>query len=221
MKLTLYLLFGSAFILVGIFALNVNAGASSFSFVDLEGVSFAPAVQRWVSLAFYVGFGVLAGIWPLHTWSPDGHASAPTAVSMLHAGVLMKLGAYGVVRMGMGLLPGGAAEVAWLMCTVACVNIVYGALSAMAQTDLKYVVAYSSVSHMGIVMLGAATLTETGLNGSVFQMFAHGVMTGLFFALVGLVYEKAHSREIGKMGGFGAVMPAVATAFTVGGRPSR
>src|SRR3989454_469462 len=216
MKLTLYLLFGSAFILVGIFALYVNAGASSFSFVDLEGVSFAPAVQRWVFLAFYVGFGVLAGIWPLHTWSPDGHASAPTAVSMLHAGVLMKLGAYGVVRMGMGLLPGGAAELAWLMGTIACVNIVYGALSAMAQTDLKYVIAYSSVSHMGIVMLGAATLTETGLNGSVFQMFAHGVMTGLFFALVGLVYEKAHSREIGKMGGFGAVMPGIATAFTVG-----
>src|SRR2546425_22279 len=165
-------------------------------------------------------WGSSGGIRPLHTWSPDGHASAPTAVSMLHAGVLMKLGAYGVVRMGMGLLPGGAAEVAWLMGTVACVNIVYGALSAMAQTDLKYVVAYSSVSHMGIVMLGAATLTETGLNGSVFQMFAHGVMTGLFFALVGLVYEKAHSRRIGKMGGFGAVMPGIATAFTVAGLSS-
>src|SRR6059036_3017283 len=220
MKLTLYLLFGSAFILVGIFALYVNAGASSFSFVDLEGVSFAPAVQRWVFLAFYVGFGVLAGIWPLHTWSPDGHASAPTAVSMLHAGVLMKLGAYGVVRVGMGLLPGGAAELAWLMGTIACVNIVYGALSAMAQTDLKYVIAYSSVSHMGIVMLGAATLTGVGLNGSVFQMFAHGVMTGLFFALVGLVYEKAHSREIFRMGGFGAAMPGIATAFTVGGLSS-
>src|SRR5947208_1585131 len=216
MKLTLYLLFGSAFILVGIFALYVNAGASSFSFVDLEGVSFAPAVQRWVFLAFYVGFGILAGIWPLHTWSPDGHASAPTAVSMLHAGVLMKLGAYGVVRLGMGLLPGAAAELAWLVGTIGCVNIVYGALSAMAQTDLKYVIAYSSVSHMGIVMLGAATLTEAGLNGSVFQMFAHGVMTGLFFALVGLVYEKAHSREIGKMGGFGNAMPGIATAFTIG-----
>src|SRR5207249_4114436 len=138
-----------------------------------------------------------------------------TGVSMLHAGVLMKLGAYGVVRVGMGLLPDGAVDLAWLVGTIACVNIVYGALSSMAQTDLKYVIAYSSVSHMGIVMLGAATLTETGLNGSVFQMFAHGVMTGLFFALVGLVYEKAHSREIGKMGGFGAVMPGIATAFTV------
>ncbi len=220
MKLTLYLLFGSAFILVGIFALYVNAGTASFSFLDLEAVTFAPAVQRWVFLAFYVGFGILAGIWPLHTWSPDGHASAPTAVSMLHAGVLMKLGAYGVVRVGMGLLPEGAQALAWLVGTIACVNVVYGALSAMAQTDLKYVIAYSSVSHMGLVMLGAATLTEAGLNGSVFQMFAHGVMTGLFFALVGLVYEKAHSREIFKMGGFGKVMPGIAAAFTVGGLSS-
>jgi NADH-quinone oxidoreductase subunit M len=220
MKLTLYLLFGSAFILVGILALWVAGGASTFSFLDLEAVAFDPAVQRWVFLAFYLGFGILAGIWPLHTWSPDGHASAPTAVSMLHAGVLMKLGAYGVVRMGMGLLPDGAAELVWLVGTVACINIVWGALSAMAQTDLKYVVAYSSVSHMGIVMLGAATLTEAGLNGSVFQMFAHGIMTGLFFALVGLVYEKAHSREIPRMGGFGHAMPGIATAFTVGGLSS-
>ncbi|MBI4593493.1 MAG: NADH-quinone oxidoreductase subunit M [Candidatus Rokubacteria bacterium] len=220
MKLTLYLLFGSAFILVGIFALYVSAGTSSFSFLELETATFAPELQRWVFFAFYIGFGILAGIWPLHTWSPDGHASAPTAVSMLHAGVLMKLGAYGVVRVGMGLLPEGASELAWLVGGIACINIVYGALSAMAQTDLKYVIAYSSVSHMGIVMLGAATLTEAGLNGSVFQMFAHGVMTGLFFALVGLVYEKAHSREIFKMGGFGRVMPGVATAFTVGGLSS-
>src|SRR5213593_3923616 len=216
MKLTLYLLFGSAFILVGIFALYTSSGIGSFSFLDLEGVAFDRSLQRWVFLAFYVGFGILAGIWPLHTWSPDGHASAPTAVSMLHAGVLMKLGAYGVVRVGMGLLPDGAAELAWLVGGIACINIVYGALSAMAQVDLKYVIAYSSVSHMGIVMLGAATLTEAGLNGSVFQMFAHGVMTGLFFALVGLVYEKAHSREIGKMGGFGKSMPGIATAFTIG-----
>jgi NADH-quinone oxidoreductase subunit M len=132
----------------------------------------------------------------------------------------MKLGAYGVVRMGMGLLPDGALELAWLVGGIACINVVYGALSAMAQTDLKYVIAYSSVSHMGLVMLGAATLTEAGLNGSVFQMFAHGVMTGLFFALVGLVYEKAHSREIFKMGGFGRVMPGIATAFTIGGLSS-
>jgi NADH-quinone oxidoreductase subunit M len=220
MKLTLYLLLGSAFILVGILALYTAAGSTSFSFLDLEQVRFDPQLQSWVFLAFYVGFGVLAGIWPLHTWSPDGHASAPTAVSMLHAGVLMKLGAYGVVRLGLGLTPEGAMHWAWLVGAIACINIVYGALSAMAQTDLKYVVAYSSVSHMGIVMLGLATLTEQGLNGSVCQMIAHGIMTGLFFALVGLVYEKAHSREIFKMGGFATMMPAIATAFVIGGLSS-
>src|SRR5213593_3859178 len=220
MKLTLYLLFGSAFILVGILALYVAGGSSSFSFLEMESADFPPGLQSWVFLAFYVGFGILAGIWPLHTWSPDGHASAPTAVSMLHAGVLMKLGAYGVVRLGMGLLSDGTQQWAWLVGSIACVNIVYGALSAMAQTDLKYVIAYSSVSHMGVVMLGAATLTENGLNGSVFQMFAHGIMTGLFFALVGLVYEKAHSREIFKMAGFGRMMPGIATAFTIGGLSS-
>jgi len=220
MKLTLYLLFGSAFILVGILALYVAGGSQSFSFLTFEAMQIDPTLQTWVFLAFYVGFGILAGIWPLHTWSPDGHASAPTAVSMLHAGVLMKLGAYGVVRLGMGLLPEAAVEWAWLVGTIACINIVYGALSAMAQKDLKYVIAYSSVSHMGVVMLGAATLTVNGLNGSVFQMFAHGIMTALFFALVGLVYEKAHSREIFKMGGFATMMPGIAAAFTIGGLSS-
>jgi NADH-quinone oxidoreductase subunit M len=219
MKLTLYLLFGSAFILVGILALYAEGG-HTFNFLALQQMKFDPAVQKWVFLAFYIGFGILAGIWPLHTWSPDGHASAPTAVSMLHAGVLMKLGAYGVVRLGMGLLPDATVYWALLVGTIACVNIVYGALSAMAQTDLKYVIAYSSVSHMGVVMLGAATLTVTGLNGSVFQMFAHGIMTGLFFALVGLVYEKAHSRAIFTMGGFGTMMPGIATAFTIAGLSS-
>jgi len=216
MKLTLYLLLGSAFILVAIFVLYFQAGVRSFSLLELAKADFGGDVQRWAFLALYVGFGILAGIWPLHTWSPDGHASAPTAVSMLHAGVLMKLGAYGLVRVGMGLLPEGTTYWAPLVGTIAVINIVYGALSAMAQTDLKYVIAYSSVSHMGIVMLGAATLTEAGLNGSVFQMFAHGVMTGLFFALVGLIYEKAHTREIGRMGGFGRQMPGIAAAFTLG-----
>ena len=220
MKLTLYLLFGSAFILVGILALYVHGGSRSFSFLTFQTMTFDPVLQSWVFLAFYIGFGILAAIWPFHTWSPDGHASAPTAVSMLHAGVLMKLGAYGVVRLGMGLLPDASVEWAWLVGAIACINIVYGALSALAQTDLKYVIAYSSVSHMGVVMLGAATLTQHGLNGSVFQMFAHGIMTGLFFALVGLVYEKSHSREIFKMGGFARMMPGIATAFTIGGLSS-
>jgi len=217
MKLTLYLLLGSAFILVGMLALYTAAGSTSFNFLDLQKVKFDPQLQSWVFVFFYIGFGVLAGIFPFHTWSPDGHASAPTAVSMLHAGVLMKLGAYGLLRLGFGLPRDGALQWAWPVGGIACINIVYGALSAMSQKDLKYVVAYSSVSHMGVVMLGMATLTEQGINGSVFQMIAHGIMTGLFFALVGLVYEKAHSREIFKMGGFATMMPGISTAFAIGG----
>ncbi len=134
---------------------------------------------------------------------------------MLHAGVLMKLGAFGVMRVGMVLLPEGTHFWVPLVGAVAAVNVLYGAFCAMSQTDLKYIVAYSSVSHMGVVMLGAATLTTTGWNGAVFQMVAHGIMTGLFFALVGLVYERAHTRTIAKMGGFGMVMPGVAAFFTL------
>src|SRR5690606_33850241 len=146
-------------------------------------------------------------LFPFHTWSPDGHAAAPTAVSMLHAGVLMKLGAFGVLRVGMVLLPDGAREWVFWVGTIAVLNILWGAFAAMAQKDLKYIVAYSSVSHMGVVMLGAATLTVSGWNGAMFQMFAHGVMTALFFALVGLVYERTHDRWIPHMGGFAAIMP--------------
>jgi NADH-quinone oxidoreductase subunit M len=163
----------------------------------------------------WLGFGTLAGVFPFHTWSPDGHASAPTAVSMLHAGVLMKLGAFGVMRIGMVLAPDAAAWWAPIVGGVAVINVLYGALSAASQTDLKYVIAYSSVSHMGVVMLGAATMTTIGWNGAVYQMVAHGIMTGLFFALVGLVYERAHTRAIFKMGGFAHRMPAVAAFFTL------
>ncbi len=224
MKLTLYLLFGSAFILVGILAIYKISGQflpqNTFDFLQLSSVHFPREFQRIFFLVIYVGFGVLAGIWPLHTWSPDGHAAAPAAGSMMHAGVLMKLGAYGVVRVGMQLMPEGALMWAWLVGTIATINIVYGALSAMWQTDLKYIIAYSSVSHMGVVMLGAATLTEPGLNGSIFQMVAHGFMTGLMFALVGLVYEKTHTRNILEMGGLGKRMPGIATFFTIGGLSS-
>jgi NADH-quinone oxidoreductase subunit M len=195
MKLTLYLLVGSALILVGILALYFAGGAVSF----------------------HLGFGSLAGFWPFHTWSPDGHASAPTAVSMLHAGVLMKLGAYGIIRLGLELLPGGAQAWVPYLVLFTLVNIVYGALVAMAQTDLKYVVAYSSVSHMGIVLLGVCSLQPIALNGAILQMFSHGVMTGLFFALVGMVYGRTHTRVIPDMGGLAHRLPFLALAFTVAG----
>ncbi|MEO0277585.1 MAG: NADH-quinone oxidoreductase subunit M [candidate division WOR-3 bacterium] len=222
-KLTLYLLLGSAFILVGLLVVYFAGGKSFDYFVLYEATKsglYSFSFQKILFLCFYIGFGVLAGVFPLHTWSPDGHAAAPTAVSMLHAGVLMKLGAYGALRIGFGLMPEGAKFWAPLVGFIACINIVYGALSAMNQMDLKYVVAYSSVSHMGFVMLGAATLSEPGLSGSVFQMFSHGIMTGLLFALVGLVYEKAHTRDALSMGGFGKKMPGIATAFGIGGLTS-
>ncbi|GIV18218.1 MAG: NADH dehydrogenase subunit M [Armatimonadota bacterium] len=221
MKLTLYLLLGSAFILVGMLAVYFLSPTQTFDIPELlKTAKFTPEQQRILFLLFYVGFGILAGIWPLHTWSPDGHASAPTAVSMLHAGVLMKLGAFGVLRVGMSLLPEGAHYWAPLMGTIAVVNIIYGAFSAMGQTDLKYVIAYSSVSHMGVVMLGLAGMNAVSLTGSTLQMFAHGIMTGLFFALVGLVYEKSHTRDILRMGGFAEKMPGIAVAFVIGGLSS-
>ena len=132
-----------------------------------------------------VGFGVLAGMWPVHTWSPDGHVAAPTGVSMLHAGVLMKLGAFGILRVGMTLLPEGADYWSPVLMVLGCTGAVYGAVSALSQKDLKYMVGYSSVSHMGYVLMGLASMTQIGVNGAVLQMFAHGVMTALMFTSVG------------------------------------
>ncbi len=215
MKLTLMLLAGSAVLLVGILAIWKAAGGTTFDLGALGARRYDPTFQKWVFPLVWLGFGALAGVFPFHTWSPDGHASAPTAVSMLHAGVLMKLGAFGVIRVGMILLPDGAQAWAPIVGSVAALNIVYGALGAMWQKDFKYVVAYSSVSHMGVVMLGAATLSVEGMNGAVFQMFAHGIMTGMLFALVGVVYERSHTRHIPSMGGFGVKMPATAVFFTL------
>ena len=224
MKLTLYLLFGSAFILVGLFLLYVEGAkflpAPTFDFLALREVELSLDLQRVLFLLFYVGFGILAGIWPFHTWSPDGHAAAPAAGSMMHAGVLMKLGAFGVLRLCFDLLPQAAHDLAWLVGTVAVINIVYGAIAAGWQTDIKYLIAYSSVSHMGIVMLGMACLTEAGIAGSVFQMVSHGIMTALLFTIVNLVYQKSHVRDMTKMGGFAQAMPGLAVAFTVAGLAS-
>ena len=226
MKLTLYLLLGSAFMLVGMLGLYFTARlpsgapAATFDLTVLSQLQYERHFQVWAFFLLYIGFGILAGIWPLHTWSPDGHASAPTAVSMLHAGVLMKLGAYGILRVGFGCLPEGAQAWAWLIGCIAVINIVYGAYVAMGQRDLKYVIAYSSVSHMGVVMLGLAAFNDVSMTGSVLQMFSHGIMTGLFFALVGLVYEKTHTRDINAMGGLARRMPGIALAFTIGGLAS-
>jgi len=162
-------------------------------------------------------FAVLGGIFPFHNWSPDGHVAAPTAVSMFHAGVLMKLGAFAALRVGIMLLPEGAKFwMPWIIL-LTLVNVVYGAYIASVQTDFKYMVGFSSVSHMGLVIMGFATLSQYGLLGAGVQMFSHGVMTALFFAVVGMVYDQAHTREIPRLGGFRKFMPLVAVAFIVGG----
>jgi len=224
MKLTLYLLAGSAFILLGLFVLYVEGGKllaePTFDYEALASVSYPIDRARFLFLLFYVGFGVLAGIFPLHTWSPDGHAAAPAAGSMMHAGVLMKLGAYGILRLGFGLFPQAASELAGIVGTIAVVNIVYGAFAAAWQSDVKYLIAYSSVSHMGIVLLGMATRTEPGLAGSVFQMVSHGIMTGLLFTLVNLLYAKTHTRDMFEMGGLAERAPGLTTFFLLGGLTS-
>ncbi len=217
MKLTLYLFIGSVVSLVGGLAMYFKSGMNTFNMIELAQANFSESFQIfWFPFVFF-GFAVLGGIFPFHNWSPDGHVAAPTAVSMFHAGVLMKLGAFAALRVGIMLLPVGAKYWSWLILILALVNIVYGAFIAMVQSDFKYVIGFSSVSHMGLVMLGFATLNKDGLTGSGMQMFSHGVMTALFFAVVGMVYDRAHTREIGELGGFSKKMPWVAVAFIIGG----
>jgi NADH-quinone oxidoreductase subunit M len=217
MKLTLYLLAGSIIALVGALAIYFKSGLHTFDLLELAQVDFPVDFQKAFFLPIFVGFGVLAGLWPFHTWSPDGHVAAPTAASMLHAGVLMKLGAYSGLRVAVVLLPEGAKF--WLpwIVILTVVNVVYGASVAMAQQDFKYVIGYSSVSHMGLVTMGWATMNVMGMNGATLQMFSHGIMTALFFAVVGCVYDRAHTRHIPDLGGFAQKMPVVAVAFIIGG----
>lgn len=218
MKLTLYLMGGSALLLIGILAVYF-AGGRTFNLVELANYGgFTRSFQYMFFLPMFVGFAVLAALFPFHTWSPTGHVAAPTAVSMLHAGVLMKLGSYGALRVALWLMPEGAQLWAPLIVTLALINVLYGATIAMVQRDFKFVVGYSSVSHMGLVLMALATTNRTGLNGAVLQMFAHGVMTGLFFAVVGsMVYERTHTRQLPELGGLARVMPFAAVVLIIGG----
>jgi NADH-quinone oxidoreductase subunit M len=214
MKLTLYLLAGSALILPAIVYLVVHSGELTFNLLTLmTGNRFTPGQQRLAFFMFYIGFGILAGVFPFHTWSPVGHVAAPTGVSMIHAGVLMKIGAFGILRVGMFLCPEGWHTWAPLMAVLATCGIVYGVFVGLSQTDLKYVIGYSSVSHMGIVGLGLSTMTIDGLNGAVFQMFAHGIMTALFFSSVGFIYDRTHTKAVTELGGLSKIMPRAATFF--------
>lgn len=217
MKLFLYLLAGSALILPSLLYLFVNSGLNTFDLIRLmQAHTFTPFQQKLAFLLLYVGFGILAGVWPFHSWSPSGHVAAPTSVSMIHAGVLMKLGAFGILRVAILLCPLGWRYWAELMAILAVIGIVYGVFVGLTQTDLKYVVAYSSVSHMGIVGLGLSTMTVGGLNGAVFQMFAHGLMTALLFSSVGYLYETTKTKMIPELGGMSTVMPKASAYFILG-----
>ena len=216
MKLTLYLLAGSALILPAIVYLFVQAGLNTFDLTILmQPGTFSPFEQKFAFIFLFIGFGILAAVWPFHTWSPVGHVAAPTPVSMVHAGVLMKIGAFGVLRVGIFLCPEGWQYWAPLMAVLAAIGIVYGAFVGLSQTDLKYCIGYSSVSHMGIVGLGLATVTVDGLNGAVFQMFAHGIMTALFFSAIGYIYDRTHTKTISELGGLSRIMPVASTYFIV------
>ncbi|MCE1255296.1 MAG: NADH-quinone oxidoreductase subunit M [Anaerolineae bacterium] len=217
MKLTLYLFIGSMLALLGALAVYSGSGLRTFDMLQLEKAGFSVDFQRWWFVALFLGFGILSGIFPLHSWAPDGHVAAPTAISMLLAGVEMKVGAYAALRVAIVLLPEGARWWAPWILVLATINVVYGALIALIQSDFKYVIGFSSVSHMGLVMLGFASLNREGLTGAGLQMFSHGIMTALFFAIVGMVYDRTHTREISQLGGLFKLMPWAGTGFIVAG----
>ena len=217
MKLFLYLLAGSALILPVFIYLFAKSGLNSFDVVALmQPGTFTPFQQRFAFIFLYLGFGILAGVWPFHTWSPTGHAAAPTSVSMLHAGVLMKLGAFGILRIAIFVCPEGWIYWSKVMAVLATAGIVYGILVGLTQKDLKFVIGYSSVSHMGIVGLGLSTVTVEGLDGAIFQMFAHGIMTALLFSSVGYLHDRTETKLIPELGGLSKIMPVASGYFIIG-----
>ncbi len=221
MKLTLMLMGASAFLLVGILGIyyfsGVETGQYTFNIIELANHKMPYQWQMFFFPLTFVGFGVLGALFPFHTWSPDGHASAPTAVSMLHAGVLMKLGGYGALKVAMYLMPEAAQDQAWIFLILTGISVVYGAFGAIVQTDLKYINAYSSVSHCGLVLFAILMMNKTAMNGAVLQMISHGLMTALFFALIGMIYGRTHTRLITQMGGLMKVMPFLAVAYVIAG----
>ncbi len=224
MKLALYSFVGSALVLAGMVAVYVAAGAETMNLIELaekaRAGAFSESFQAWVFPVIFVGFAILAGLWPFHTWAPTGHSAAPTAASMLLAGVVMKLGAYGALRVAVALFPSGLAQWSGVIGLLAVIGIVYGAGVALVQRDFKFVIGYSSVSHMGFVILGLVTLNETGLSGAVLQMFSHGVIAGLLFGVVGrMVYDRAHTRQLSMLEcmGLSKALPFAMGTFVIAG----
>ncbi len=233
MKLALYSFVGSAMVLIGLIAAYVVAGANTTSLSQLAQYPFSAHFQIWAFPLVFVGFAILAGMWPLHTWAPTGHVAAPTAASMLLAGVVMKLGAYGCLRVAMVLFPLGLGPWgvhlfglgSWrdVFALLAVIGIIYGALVALVQKDFKFVIGYSSVSHMGFILLGLMTLNQIGISGAVLQMFSHGILAGLLFAVVGrMVYARTHTRDLAALNAMNLykVIPFAAVTFIIAGMAS-
>ena len=225
MKLTLMLMGGSAFLMLGLIGIYYHSapegGQLTWNILEIaQNDAISHGWQKFLFPMTFVGFGVLGAMFPFHTWSPDGHASAPTAVSMLHAGVLMKLGGYGCFRVAIYLMPYAANELAWIFLILTGISVVYGAFSACVQTDLKYINAYSSVSHCGLVLFAILMLNTTAMTGAIMQMLSHGLMTALFFALIGMIYGRTHTRDITKMGGLMKIMPYLAVCYVIAGMAS-
>ena len=224
-KFFIYTSVGSLLMLVGIIALyffhQSATGISSFDYTVLTEalrsglLTISPRTEFWLFLAFALAFCIKVPLWPLHTWLPDAHTEAPTAGSVILAGVLLKMGTYGLLRFNFGLFPNAARQLAPIMITLAVIGIIYGALVAMVQPDVKRLVAYSSVSHMGFVVLGLFTFTEQGMQGALYQMLSHGVSTGALFLFVGMIYERRHTRMISDFGGLARPMPWFSALFVI------
>ncbi len=216
-KLALLLMFGSALVLVGLLGMYFGGGGKTFDLLQLTATNIPVQTQLICFPLLFVGFGVFTALFPFHTWVPDGHSSAPTAGSMFLAGISMKLGGYGCLRVATYIMPDGAKEYANIIIVLASIAILYGAFATMMQTDLKYINAYSSVSHCGFVLLGIGMLTKTAITGSVMQMVSHGLMTALFFAVIGMIYERTHTRQVNEMGGLLKTMPFISTVLFIVG----
>lgn len=220
-KFFLYTMVGSVLMLVAIIILYLINGASTFDFpailasVHSGNLALSPSQQHWLFLAFFFAFAIKVPLFPLHTWLPDAHVEAPTAGSVILAGILLKMGTYGIVRFCLPLFPEATRELTPLISLLAVVGIVYGALVAMVQTDIKKLVAYSSVSHLGFVVLGIFALNEQGLQGAMYQMLNHGISTGALFLLVGMIYDRRHTRLIDEFGGLAAPLPVFSTIFMI------
>ncbi len=217
MKLTLYLLIGSFISFIAFLVLYFQLPEPTFDLTVWAEADFATNLQIVWFLPLFLGFAVLAGTFPFHNWSPDGHVAAPTAVSMIHAGVLMKLGAYASMRVGIQILPEGTVYWMPFIILLTLINVLYGSFIAMRQRDMKYLIGYSSVSHMGLVAMGFAAMNMNGYIGAGVQMVSHGIMTALFFSVVGMMYDRAHTRNMDDLSGMSKVLPWPAVAFVIGG----